>query len=333
MIVGVAGLIAAVAFIFGHVASPRQEVVHISLSFRALPLYTFFSLSRGCVAYLLSLVFTLIYGTISAHNRTAEKFMIPALDVLQSLPVLSFLPGIVLVFVHLFPASWLGLELACVVMIFTAQAWNMTFSYHGSVRSIPTALREAAAMQHLSGWQVFRYLELPASMIGLVWNSMMSMAGGWFIITVNEAFTLNNQDYRLPGLGSYMNQALAEWNIPAMAAGVVAMIVMIIFVDQVLWRPIVVWSQRFKLEDTAAADAPTSWMLSLFQRSRLLNAIEHAWKRLRQNARQKAVEHPQPVRIKHGDLRAPAWFWPTIKLFIVLDLAVLAAWGCCGWPI
>ncbi len=279
VIVAIAGLIAGAAILLGHAAAPRPQAVQISLSFWALPKYAFFSLSRAVIAYIISLVFTLLYGTIAAHSHTAERFMVPALDVLQSLPVLSFLPGLVLLFVRLFPTSWIGLELACVIMIFTAQVWNMTFSYFGSVRSIPTALSEAAAIQRLSGWQIFRYLELPASMIGLVWNSMMSMAGGWFIITVNEAFTLNNVDYRLPGLGSYMNQAQIDWNVPAMIAGVVAMILVIVLCDQVVWRPIVVWSQRFKLEDTASADQPKSWVLQMLKHSGLLHAIGGWWKR------------------------------------------------------
>jgi NitT/TauT family transport system permease protein len=330
LIVGIAGLIAAVASIFGHVAAPRTEAVHISLSWKALPLYTFYSLSRGFIAYGISLVFTLIYGTISAHNRTVEKFMIPALDVMQSLPVLSFLPGLVLIFVHLFPTSWLGLELACVIMIFTAQAWNMTFSYHGSVRAIPNAMREAAAIQHLTGWQSFRYLEVPSSMIGLVWNSMMSMAGGWFIITVNEAFTLNGQDYRLPGLGSYMNQALGEWNIRAMIAGVIAMVLMIILVDQVFWRPIVVWSQRFKMEDTAAADAPTSWLLDMFKQSSILNWIDRAWRKRRQKVNRAgmvvAVETDGAPTVRPRHL-LPPWLVNLLKWLVVISLALLALWG------
>jgi NitT/TauT family transport system permease protein len=278
VILGIAGLIAAIGSMLGHAAAPRPQAVEISLSIFALPKYAFFSLSRALIAYIISLVFTLIYGTIAAHNRLAEKFMVPALDVLQSLPVLSFLPGLVLLFVRLFPTSWLGLEIACVIMIFTAQAWNMTFSYYASVRGIPDALREASKMQHLSGWQCFKYLELPASMIGLVWNSMMSMAGGWFIITVNEAFTLNNVDYRLPGLGSYMNQAQIEWNVPAMIAGVIAMILVIVLVDQLLWRPIVVWSQRFKMEDTASAEQPHSWFLTFLSRSNLIEWVAKTWK-------------------------------------------------------
>jgi NitT/TauT family transport system permease protein len=338
VILGVAGVIAGVAALLGHAAAPRPQAVHIELSFRALPKYAFFSVSRAVVAYLLSLLFTLIYGTITAHSRMAEKFMVPILDVLQSLPVLAFLPGLVLIFVHLFRTSWLGLELACVVMIFTAQAWNMAFSYFASVRSIPDSLREAAAMQRLSGWQSFLHLELPSSMIGLVWNSMMSFAGGWFIITVNEAFTLDGQDYRLPGLGSYMNQAQIDWKPKAMVAGVIAMLVVIVGLDQLVWRPIVVWSQRFKLEDTSAAEQPQSWFLELMRHSMLIKWLMRAWTRRHEQATGElavpTTAAPPPV-LSNGPINieyapeppAPSAWLARIKWIVVFALTILAAWG------
>jgi NitT/TauT family transport system permease protein len=244
--------------------------------------------------------------------------------VLQSLPVLSFLPGLVLLFIRLFPTSWLGLEIACVIMIFTSQAWNMTFSYYASVRSIPDALREAAEMQRLSGWQIFRYLELPASMIGLVWNSMMSMAGGWFIITVEEAFNLSGVDYRLPGLGSYMNQAQGDWNIPAMIAGVIAMILVIVLCDQIVWRPIVAWSERFKLEETSSAEQPHSWVLQLLRRSRLLNFIESRLKRRHDQTAElpgtRASSDPTAESARR-------WGRNTVKWLVVIGIFALSAWG------
>jgi NitT/TauT family transport system permease protein len=338
VILGVAGVIAGVAVLLGHAAAPRPNAVQIDLSFGALPRYAFFSVSRAVIAYLLSLLFTLVYGTITAHSRTAEKFMIPVLDVLQSLPVLSFLPGLVLIFVHLFSTSWLGLELACVVMIFTAQAWNMAFSYHASVRSIPDSLREAAAIQRLSGWQSFLHLELPSSMIGLVWNSMMSFAGGWFIITVNEAFTLNGQDYRLPGLGSYMNQAQIDWNVPAMVAGVIAMLVVIVGLDQLVWRPIVVWSQKFKLEDTSSAEQPHSWFLELLRHSMLIKWLIRAWERRHERVTGELIA-PSPARplpgIPNGPVQVdyaaapprPSTLIGAIKWIVVVGLATLAVWG------
>jgi NitT/TauT family transport system permease protein len=263
------------------VSAPYHEKTIISQSLWALPKYTLLSLGRGFAAYVLSLLFTLVYGTIAAHNQRAEKVMIPALDVLQAIPVLGFLPGVVIAMISLFPTREIGLEIACVVMIFTAQVWNMTFSFHGSLRGIPAALREVAAIHRFSNWQTFRLLELPAAMIGLVWNSMMSMAGGWFFLTVNEAFTLKNRDYRLPGIGSFMAEAINNKNVPAMIGAIVAMIIMIVAVDQLFWRPIVVWSQRFRMEDTAAAEIQKSWALDLLRRSHVVTWIVSVWDRIR----------------------------------------------------
>jgi NitT/TauT family transport system permease protein len=269
----VVALFAALLMFGRQVIAPYQEKTVIDLSYAALPKYTFFSLCRGFAAYALSLAFTLVYGTIAAHNHRAERVMMPVLDVLQAIPVLGFLPGLVLALVALFPTRQVGLEIACIIMIFTGQAWNMVFSFHGSLRGIPSPLREAAAISRLGGWKTFKLLEVPAAMIGLVWNSMMSMAGGWFFLTVNEAFTLGNRDFRLPGIGSYMNEAINQGVTRAMLAAIVAMVLMIVIVDQVFWRPIVVWSQKYKLEEQAEADKPQSWVLNVLQHSRLYEWI------------------------------------------------------------
>jgi NitT/TauT family transport system permease protein len=250
-----------------------RPVMEIDLSPWALPRYTLLSLFRGVVAYFISLIFTLIYGYIAAYNRRAEKVMIPLLDILQSIPVLGFLPGLVLALVAVFPHSNTGLELACIIMIFTGQAWNMTFSFYHSLRTIPNELRDAARMYRLTAWQRFLQLELPSSAVGLVWNSMMSMAGGWFFLTACEAFTLSDKDFRLPGLGSYMSVAMAKDDKAAMVYGVVAMLVMIVAVDQLVWRPIVAWSQKFKIEETESSVPTGSLVLTLLQKSRLLRWV------------------------------------------------------------
>lgn len=247
-----------------------RPTVEIDLSPWALPRYTVLSLFRGFAAYLISLIFTLIYGYVAAYNQRAEKIMVPLLDILQSIPVLGFLPGLVLALVAAFPHSNVGLELACVIMIFTGQAWNMTFSFYHSLRSILPDLRDAARVYRLTAWQRLLQLELPSAAVGLVWNSMMSMAGGWFFLTVVEAFTLGDKDFRLPGIGSYMSVAMARGDKAAMVCGVAAMMVMVVAVDQLIWRPIVAWSQKFKLEETEAATQSGSFMLELLQRSRLL---------------------------------------------------------------
>src|SRR5438552_43107 len=251
--------------------APYRAATEIDLSPWALPRYTLLSLARGLVAYVLSFAFTLAYGTIAAYHRRAERIMIPLLDILQGIPVLGFLPGLVLGMVALFPRSNAGLEVACVLMIFTSQVWNMTFSFYGSLRAIPGELREVAALHRFGWWKRFRTLEVPSSMIGLVWNSMMSMAGGWFFLTVTEAFTLGDRDFRLPGIGSYMSVAIDRGDTRAMGCAIVAMIVMIVAVDQVVWRPALAWAQKFKVEETAATDVPRSLVLDLLRRSRILD--------------------------------------------------------------
>jgi len=270
LLLGLAALIGGVAALARRWEAPLRPTVEIDLSPWALPGYTALSLARGIAAYILSLLFTLIYGTIAAHNRRAERVMIPVIDILQGIPVLGFLPGLVLGLVALFPHSNVGLELASVVMIFTGQVWNMTFSFYGSLRGIPTDFRDVARINGFGWWKTFRTLELPSSTIGLLWNSMMSMAGGWFFLTVTEAFTLGDRDFRLPGVGSYMAVAIDRGDHRAMAYAVVAMIVMILTVDQLVWRPALAWAQKFKVEETAAAEAPRSLVLELLRRSRIL---------------------------------------------------------------
>ena len=281
VVVAVLGLLVAAVVTFAqHWRAPFVRAEPIDLSLTALPRYTTLSLVRGLVAYLLSLLVTLVYGTAAAHSARAARALIPLLDVLQSIPVLGFLPGLVLGLVALFPTNNVGLELACVVMIFTGQAWNMIFSFYSSLRALPRELGEAASVYRLSPWQRFRTLEVPAATIGLVWNSMMSMAGGWFFLSVAEAFTLGEHDFRLPGLGAYMSVAIDRADYRAMAAGVGAMTVMIIATDVLLWRPLSVWAERFKLEDTAGVRSPQSWVLSVATRSRILRLLARlgAWR-------------------------------------------------------
>lgn len=242
----------------------------------ALPRYTFFSLSRGLIAYALSLGFTLVYGYWAAKDRTAERLLIPLLDILQSIPVLSFLPGLVLTLVAAFPTTNVGLELAAIIMIFTGQAWNMTFSFYHSLRSVPQDLREVATVYRLNWWRRLQWLELPYAAMGLVWNSMMSMAGGWFFLMINEAYRLGDRDFRLPGLGSYMSVAVEQGRIDAMFWAVIAMVAMILALDQLLWHPVVVWAQKFRLEEGGHQQAMSSWFLNWLRRSRLV-AILHRW--------------------------------------------------------
>jgi NitT/TauT family transport system permease protein len=288
ILVSVGALVAGVVALAQRWEAPIRPTVEIDLSPSALPGYTLLSLSRGFAAYLLSLVFTLVYGTIAAHGRRAERILVPLLDIGQGIPVLGFLPGLVLGMVALFPRTNVGLELACILMIFTGQVWNMTFSYIASLRSIPTELREVARIHRFSFWKRFRTVEVSSSVIGLVWNSMMSMAGGWFFLTVNEAFTLGDRDFRLPGVGSYMAVAIERGDGRAMAWAVFAMVVMIVAVDQLLWRPLVAWSQRFRVAEVSGSAEAHSWVLDLVRRSAVLRRF-----RLRRRRHARSLPPPQ----------------------------------------
>jgi NitT/TauT family transport system permease protein len=222
----------------------------IDLSLSALPLYALFSAMRGLGAYIVSLVFTVAIGYWAAKSKAAERILIPILDILQSIPVLGFLPALVLGLVAIFPNSNVGLELAAILMIFTGQVWNMTFAFYSSLKSVPGDLQEAVAVMGLSSATKLIRLEMPFSAVNLVWNSIMSMAGGWFFLTVCEAFTLGNKEYRLPGVGAYMAVAIEKGDTHAMIWGVVAMALVIITMDLLIWRPALAWVHRFRLEAT-----------------------------------------------------------------------------------
>jgi NitT/TauT family transport system permease protein len=282
-VLGVVGLLAGLVDVAREWVGEYRPAIEIDLSPSALPLYTFFSLSRGLIAYCLSLGFTLVYGYWAAKDKNAERLLIPLLDILQSIPVLGFMPGLTLALVALFPKSNAGLELAAVIMIFTGQAWNMTFSFYHSLRSVPGDFREVATVYRFDWWQRLRWVELPFATIGLVWNSMMSMAGGWFFLMINEAFQLGNRDFRLPGIGSYMSVAVDRGRVDAMLYAILAMTLMIVLVDQLLWRPVVVWAQKFRVEEWSQGKEATSWFLSWLRRSRLVDLPGRLARRLRRD--------------------------------------------------
>jgi NitT/TauT family transport system permease protein len=252
---------------------PFTPEVEISRSPLALPAYAGYSLLRITIAYVLSLAFTLVYGYIAAYNPRAERFMIPLLDVLQSIPVLSFLPGVMLAMVALFPGRQLGVEAGAILLIFTGQVWNMAFSFYASLKSIPSEMREAAKIYRFSWWQRFIQMELPYAAIGLVWNSMMSVAGGWFFLMACEMFVLGARDFRLPGLGSYLQTAASAGDTPSILWGVTTMIAVIVLLDQFVWRPVIAWAEKFKVEQVESTDAPQSWVLDLIRHSRSLARI------------------------------------------------------------
>jgi NitT/TauT family transport system permease protein len=278
-------LLGFVGAVFGLVSLTGEwrelhPAVHIDLSPSALPVYVFYSLSRGLIAYVLSLLFTLTYGYWAAKDAVAERVLIPLLDILQSIPVLGFMPGVVLALVSLFPRSNVGLELASILMIFSGQVWNMTFSFYHSLRSIPKDQIEAATTYRFNWWQRLKWVELPFAAIGLVWNSMMSMAGGWFFLMITESFVLGSRDFRLPGIGSYMSVAVAKGDVPAMLWAILAMVLMIVVLDQLLWRPVVVWSQKFRVEEGAAEQMASSWFYDWLRRSNIVEWLTRLAKRV-----------------------------------------------------
>ena len=249
---------------------PVRVEAEISQDPRSLPLYAMYSLTRILVAYALSLAFALAYGYIAAKSRRAEMVLIPLLDILQSIPVLSFLPGVMLAMVALFPSRQLGVELGSIVLIFTGQVWNIAFSFYSSLKTIPRDLREAAIIYRFSGWQRFTELDLPFSTIGLVWNSMMSVAGGWFFLMACEMFVLGDKDFRLPGLGSYLQTAAGHGNTRAMLWGLAAMVAVIVLMDQLIWRPVITWADKFKFEQVESASGTQNTILNFIRKESFL---------------------------------------------------------------
>jgi len=242
----------------------------ISLSPAALPYYTLRTVMRMLAALSASLLFTFTYATLAGKSRRAEMVLIPLLDVLQSVPILGYLSFTVVFFVALLPGSVLGPELAAIFAIFTSQAWNMAFSFYQALRTIPTDLDEASRSFRASPWQRFWRLEVPFAMPGLVWNMMMSMSGGWFFVVASEAIAVGDLHIALPGVGSYVAQAIAERDLAAVGWAIVAMTVAIVLYDQLLFRPLVTWADKFRFEQTAAQVLPQSWVLDLLRSSRWL---------------------------------------------------------------
>ena len=325
-------LLGIVGVIFGFVSLAGEwrtlrPAVRIDLAPSALPRYVFYSLSRGLIAYALSLAFTLAYGYWAAKDRMAERVLIPLLDILQSIPVLGFMPGVVLALVAVFPASNIGLELASILMIFTGQAWNMTFSFYHSLRSIPKDQIEAATIYRFDWWQRLKWLELPFSAIGLVWNSMMSMAGGWFFLMITESFVLGKKDFRLPGIGSYMSVAVARGDTRAMLWAIAAMILMIVVLDQLLWRPVVVWSQKFRVEEGAGDEMASSWFYDWLRRSAIAGWIGALIAKLRDKARRELIPDEQPTPAQPSSRSA---LLPIVLFALLTATLLFGAWRLFG---
>lgn len=274
--IGVILFVFAVLYFIVYVASGwKGDIgsIEIDLSPLNLPYYALNSIFRIVAAYILSFSFALWYGYTANKSRFHEKTMIPLLDILQSIPVLSFLPGVTLFMVALFPGSRIGLEVSAIILIFTGQVWNMAFSYYNSINTLPKELNEVAVVYKFSRFLRFIRIELPFSAIGLVWNSMMSVAGGWFFLMACEMFTLKDRDFRLPGLGSYIHTAADRGDILHVFYGLGTIVVIIIFLDILIWRPLVAWTQKFRFETIAGEEERESLVLDLVRRSAVIGKV------------------------------------------------------------
>ena len=301
-------------------AQPPQ----ITLSPAALPNYALRTTMRMLAALVVSLIFTLTYGTLAAKSRRAEMVLIPLLDVLQSVPVLGYLSFTVVFFVSLSPNRFLGAELAAIFAIFTSQAWNMTFSFYQALRTIPTDLDEASRGFRFSGWQRFWRVEVPFAMPGLIWNTMMSMSGGWFFVVASEAISVGSLQVALPGIGSYVAMAIQARDLAAVGWAIMAMGVTIVIYDQLLFRPLVAWADKFRYEQAAAAIVPRSWIVDFFQRTSLLRALGGSIDTMTQ-----AVAR---ARLSIRPARPPGWQALPPKLLDVIWFGlVLAAVAYLAW--
>jgi NitT/TauT family transport system permease protein len=258
----------------------QRPTVQIDLSPFALPKYLFLSLIRAAVAYGISLGFSLSVAYWAAKDPYAEKVLYPILDILQSIPLLSFLPLVVFAMLRLFPHSNIGIELSAVILIVTCQAWNMAFSFYQSLKTLPTEMEDIAAVNGFTWWQRLKWIELPFAAPSLVWNSMVSVANSWFFLMSAEGFKARSQNFQLPGIGSYMNVAAEQNDTRAQIWAVLVMLGIVILLDLLLWKPVVAWSHRFHVDDAVSVERNDNWLLRIFRRSRLLKWIEETRKRL-----------------------------------------------------
>jgi NitT/TauT family transport system permease protein len=304
-----------------------MPVVAISSSIAALPVYAFYSLVRMAIAYSLALCFAISYGYLAAYNERLEPWMVAVLDILQSIPVLSFLPPVFMAMVALVPGHQMGIEMAVILLIFTGQVWNLAFSFYSSLKSIPRDMIEASRIYRYSGWQRFCQLEMPHAAIGLVWNSIVSVAGGWFTLIFCETFTMGERNFQLPGLGSYIQTATYNGDTHALLAGIAVVILIVVATDQVIWRPLIAWSDKFKLEQVESTDRATSPVLAFLRRSTLLSSIPHRAAVLIEEPIYRRLARSKTNRVVHPLDEAPSQR-NTVGLWLLAAFAVLVAiWG------
>lgn len=331
ILLGVFALLLSIASISSQLVAsfnPPEISPTISLDLSVLPAYAGRSMFRMFAALFFSILFSIVYGYVAAHHRQAEKILVPLLDILQSVPVLGFLSVTITLFIALFPGSLMGLEAASIFAIFTSQAWNITFSFYESLRTVPKDLREAAHIYQLTPLQFFSKIELPWSMINMVWNAMMSFGGGWFFLAASEAISVLNQNYTLPGIGSYVSAAIQAQDMRALGFAIITMSIMILLTDQLFWRPVVAWSQTYKYERSGSSDTNGSWVLNLIKHSHLPDLVGKIWSVLREKVilpletRKTAVKTSYIKTAVH-----PTWQDKAFDLVLLLILAFFVVRG------
>lgn len=318
------GAMAAIAWAAQQMTSPfaLDEPITISLEPQALPGYALYTIIRMAIALFFSFLFTFSVGTLAAKSRRAEKIILPFIDVMQSVPILGFLSISVLGFIYLFPNSRLGPECAAIFAIFTSQVWNMALSFYQSLKTLPKDLHEVSRMYHLSAWQKFWRLEVPFAIPSLLWNTMMSLSAGWFFVVASEAISVAKQEIMLPGIGSYIMQAQEQANYTAIIYVIIAMFFVIFLYDQILFRPLLVWSEKFKPEPSEEVETAGSWFLDLLQKAQISLLITQLILRFREFAvnPRKAPTVKKP-RLSPKVRQALSWtavsFWNTF-FFLIL---------------
>jgi NitT/TauT family transport system permease protein len=303
--------------------TPGETQLDVSLDVAQLPYYLLRTSIRMLLALGASLAFSFAFAAIASKNRTAEKVMVPALDILQSIPVLGFLSITVTGFIALFPGNLVGVECAAIFAIFTSQAWNMAFSLYQSFRTIPTDLEEAATVLRLSKWQRFWRLEVPFAMPGLLWNMMMSMSGGWFFVVASEAISVSGHDIKLPGIGSYISLAIQQQNLAAIGWAILTMLIGILLYDQLLFRPLVAWADRFRFDAMSSEREPQSWLLDLLRRSEWVKALLERTAALAERTLSWGAERTRPTASNSNGFARFPW-WNRVADVIII-LAALAA--------
>jgi NitT/TauT family transport system permease protein len=306
-----------------HLLEPLADLQRTppSLDPRHLPEYAARTTLRMLVAMALSLLFTFTYATLAAKNKQAERILIPLLDILQSVPILGFISVTVVFFMALAPGKVLGAEFAAIFAIFTSQAWNMAFSFYQSLRTVPTELIEASRSFRLTPWMSFWRVDVPFAMPQLIWNMMMSMSGSWFFVVASEAISVGNTTVTLPGVGSYIALAIEQQNLKAVGWAIGAMLVVILIYDQILFRPLVAWADRFRYEQEPGGIAPQSWVLNMLRRSRIVDQLTTPlsvlWRYFL------LPRHPYEVQVAKASPRAgPGWITFQVGLIVFAVAAV-----------